>query len=185
MQPGPRSTFRVLGFGWSQDTDTWEVTSETQKRKRVATGKLQGWAESVVFFAGVAHKHPQSAYAGPKNSLQQEWAFVQTVTPGFGNAFGPLEVALKEIFVPALYQACGRECRSEVSPACLSNRRDWPCPTLPRQPLRTGRRPMLSQETQSRHSGARWNSGRWTNRPASGRVVRPSGDRYRFGKRRL
>ena len=29
---------------------------------------------------------------------------MQRVTPGVGDAFGPVEVALKEIFVPALYQ---------------------------------------------------------------------------------
>ena len=38
-----------------------------------------------------------------KNSLHQEWAFVQRLTPGVGNAFVPVEVALKEIFVPALF----------------------------------------------------------------------------------
>ena len=40
---------------------------------------------------GVARKHPQSAYAGLQKSLQQEWAFVQHVNPGIGNAFGPVE----------------------------------------------------------------------------------------------
>ena len=29
---------------------------------------------------------------------------MQRVTPGVGDAFGPVEVALKEIFVPALFQ---------------------------------------------------------------------------------
>ena len=54
--------------------------------------------------SGVAHKHPQSAYAGLEKSLQQEWAFLQRVTPGVGDAFGPVEEALREIFVPALYE---------------------------------------------------------------------------------
>ena len=54
--------------------------------------------------AGVAHKHLQSAYAGLKKYLQQEWAFVQRVTPGVGEAFGPVEEALREIFVPALFR---------------------------------------------------------------------------------
>ena len=44
--------------------------------------KVQGWTESVSVLAEVAHKHPQSAYAGLQKSLQQEWAFVQRVTPG-------------------------------------------------------------------------------------------------------
>ena len=43
--------------------------------------KVQGWAESVKTLAEVARNHPQSACAGLQNSLQQEWAFVQQVTP--------------------------------------------------------------------------------------------------------
>ena len=44
--------------------------------------KLEGWAESVRTLSRVARKHLQSAYAGLQKSLQQEWAFVQRVTPG-------------------------------------------------------------------------------------------------------
>ena len=35
-------------------------------------GKVEGWAASVKTLAGVARKHPQSAYAGLQKSLQQE-----------------------------------------------------------------------------------------------------------------
>ena len=65
--------------------------------------KVQGWKEPVAILAGVALKHPQSAYAGLQNSLQQEWAFVHRVTPGVGAAFGPVEETLREVFVPALF----------------------------------------------------------------------------------
>ena len=58
----------------------------------------------VSVLAGVAHKHPQSAYAGLQKDLQQEWDFVQRVTPGVGEAFGPVEEALREIFVMALFR---------------------------------------------------------------------------------
>ena len=33
--------------------------------------KVQGWMESVNVLAGVAHKHPQFAYAGLQKSLQK------------------------------------------------------------------------------------------------------------------
>ena len=49
----------------------------------------------------------QTAYAGLHKSLQQEWAFVQQVTPGIGNAFGPVETALKETFMTALFEGLG------------------------------------------------------------------------------
>ena len=68
---------------------------------------IKGWTESVEILAGVSRKHPQSAYAGLQKSLQQEWAFVQRVTPGIGDAFRPVETALKENFVPALFEVLG------------------------------------------------------------------------------
>ena len=67
--------------------------------------KIQGWTESVKILAGVALKQPQSAYAGVQKSLQQEWAFMQRLTLGVGDDFDPVEVGLKEIFVPALFQS--------------------------------------------------------------------------------
>ena len=69
--------------------------------------KVQEWMESAKYLLGVAHNHPQSAYAGLHKSFQQEWAFVQRVTPGIGNAFGPVEQALQESFIPDLFQGLG------------------------------------------------------------------------------
>ena len=66
--------------------------------------KIQGWKELVAILAGVALKHPQSAYAGMQKSLQQECDFVQRVTPGVGAAFGLVEEALWEVFVPVLFR---------------------------------------------------------------------------------
>ena len=66
--------------------------------------KITGWTESVTILAGVIQKHLQSAYAVLQKSLQQEWDFVQRVTPGVGDSFGPAEDALKETFVPELFE---------------------------------------------------------------------------------
>ena len=57
--------------------------------------------------AGVSCKHLQSAYAGLQKSLQQEWALVQRLTPGIGNVFVLVELALKESFVPELVEVLG------------------------------------------------------------------------------
>ena len=67
---------------------------------------MEGWAESVRTLAGVARKHPQSAYKGLQKSLQQEWAFVQRVTPGIGDAFGPVE-EITTAFLPELFEGVG------------------------------------------------------------------------------
>ena len=66
--------------------------------------KIKGWTDSVAILAWIARKHPQSAYAKLQKSLQQEWAFVQRVTPGVGDSFGYVETALKETFVLALFE---------------------------------------------------------------------------------
>ena len=69
--------------------------------------KITGWAESVETLTRVSRKHPYSAYAGLQKSLQQEWAFVQKVTSAIVNAFSPLEKALRETFVTALFKGLG------------------------------------------------------------------------------
>ena len=66
-----------------------------------------GWAESVRTLAGVACKHPQPTYVGLQNSLQQEWAFVQRVIPGIGDAFGPVEEEIAKLFLPELFEGVG------------------------------------------------------------------------------
>ena len=60
--------------------------------------KVEGRTESIATLARVALKHSQSTYAVLKKSLQQEWDFVQRVTPGVGAAFTPVEEALREVF---------------------------------------------------------------------------------------
>ena len=69
--------------------------------------KITWWADSVDILARVSRKHPQSAYAGLQKSLQQEWVFVQRVTPSIGDAFGPVETARMETFVLALFEGLG------------------------------------------------------------------------------
>ena len=57
--------------------------------------------------AGAFRKHPQSAYTGLQKTLQQERAFLQQITPDIGDAFGPVEKALWETFLLALFEGIG------------------------------------------------------------------------------
>ena len=109
--------------------------------------KIKGWTESVAILSGVTQKLPQSAYAGLQKSLQQEWAFMQRVTPGVSNSFGPVEKAMKETIVPSELEVLQKGVMEQGVTRLPSNRRDWPFLTLPRRPLRTGWRPVLSQDT--------------------------------------
>ena len=80
--------------------------------------KVERWEESVHTLAGVARKHPKSAYAGLQKSLQQEWAFMQQVTPGIGEEFGPVEEEIAKAFFPALFEGVGDGAPGGKSPAC-------------------------------------------------------------------
>ena len=71
------------------------------------SGKVEGWADSVGTLAGVSCKQPQSAYTRLQKLLQQEWAFVQRVTPGIGYAFRPVEKVLQDTFLPDLFEGLG------------------------------------------------------------------------------
>ena len=66
--------------------------------------KVQIWADSVKTLAGLARKYPQLAYVVLQRSLQQEWAFVQWVAPGIGDAFGLAEEALRKTFLTVLFR---------------------------------------------------------------------------------
>ena len=65
--------------------------------------KASSWAEAVGELAVVAKRFPQTAYAGLQKSLQQEWQFVQRVTPGIGAAFAAIEASIRDRFLPALF----------------------------------------------------------------------------------
>ena len=56
--------------------------------------KVCNWAGGVKTMSGVAHNHPQAAYAGLQKSLKQEWVFVQCATQRLGDDFRPVEKAL-------------------------------------------------------------------------------------------
>ena len=71
---------------------------------------------------------------------------MQRVTPGIGDDFGPVEKALRETFVPALFEGLGDGVPERGVTACQSNRRDWPFMTQPKQPQRTGQRPVSSHD---------------------------------------
>ena len=66
--------------------------------------KVVGWRDLVATLAGVERWHPQTDYTVLQKSLQQEWAFVQHVTPGIGMDFKPVEDELRVTFLPDLFQ---------------------------------------------------------------------------------
>lgn len=51
----------------------------------------------------VAHRYPQTAFAGLSHYLQGEWQYLQRVTPNIDKAFAPVEAAIAQTFLPALF----------------------------------------------------------------------------------
>ena len=110
----PRNVSQVEEFfrGMGLKVVTWSrylggLIGEGEAEKSCLYGKVAGWAESVKNLTGVSRKHPQSAYSGLQKSLHQEWEFMQRVTPGIGDAFGPVEKALQETFLPEIFEGLG------------------------------------------------------------------------------
>ena len=64
---------------------------DQESYKAWLTEKVEGWTHLSEVLAGVVRRYPQSDYAGLQNSLQQEWDFVQLVTPYIGELFYPVE----------------------------------------------------------------------------------------------
>ena len=59
---------------------------------------------SIEALARVARKYPQSAYAGYSQSLQAEMQYICRVVPGVGKLLEPVEAAIREYLIPALFK---------------------------------------------------------------------------------
>jgi len=62
------------------------------------------WSENVRQLAQIAKRYPQTAFAGLSKSLQAEWQYLPRVTPNCKDSFGPIEEAIGETFLLALFQ---------------------------------------------------------------------------------
>ena len=67
--------------------------------------QIQAWVDGVDRLAKIAKRFPQTAFAGLSRSLQSEWHYVQRVTPGCSEHFAPLEEAISQRFLPALFDS--------------------------------------------------------------------------------
>jgi hypothetical protein len=62
------------------------------------------WTDAVGELAYVAENHPQVAYTGMQESLQQKGQFLQRVTEVVDDEFCNIEAALKQLCRPNSYQ---------------------------------------------------------------------------------
>ena len=74
-----------------------------ESRAEWLKGMVDGWVYGVRTLAAIAVKYPQTAYAGLASSLQGEWQYLCRTTPGVASALAPVEAAIREDFLPALF----------------------------------------------------------------------------------
>ena len=90
---------------WSNIIEAmWNVVKVVTIPWEIWWDVFRGWSELVTTLTGVARRHPQTTYVVLQKSLQQEWAFVQRVTPDIGIYFQAVEYKLRYTFLPALFQ---------------------------------------------------------------------------------
>jgi hypothetical protein len=65
--------------------------------------KIQKWTSAVKSLAKIAKRYPQAAFAGFTKSLQAEWQYLQRVTDNIEMMFQPVEKAITEDLIPALF----------------------------------------------------------------------------------
>ena len=95
--------------------------------------QIQQWVKGIKALAKVARRYPQTAYAGLQKSLQSEWMYLQRVTDRVSDDFAPIERAIQEDFLPALFDARKEEIAEMRPLLALSVRRAGlgiPVPTL-------------------------------------------------------
>ena len=79
----------------------------TAKQLEWLRPQIQQWIEGIEKLAKVAKRYPQTAYAGLVKSLQTEWTYLQRVVPELEEVMAPIEEAIKDTFLPALFQEEG------------------------------------------------------------------------------
>jgi hypothetical protein len=99
-----RSEFKDLGFQVTTGSRyLGGYVGSSHEQELWVQEKVSLWTSAVTDLAFTALSHPQTAFAGLQKSLQHEWQFVQRVIDGIGDSFSPLEEAISNIFLPALF----------------------------------------------------------------------------------
>ena len=96
------------------------LVGSDEANQRCDEYKVENWVAWVNHLAGFARAFPHKNYNGLKMFHHQEWQSVQKITPGVGNLFLPMESALSDNFIPALF---GR--RREVITDSIGNQITW------------------------------------------------------------
>ena len=76
-----------------------------ESKKEWVNEKINTWTEAIRSLSKVAQSSPHCAFVGIQKSLQSEWIHLQRVLSGIQDAFGPIEEAITNSFLPAVLNA--------------------------------------------------------------------------------
>ena len=77
------------------------IGSEEFKRQYVQD-KVSKWVQDITTLAEIARDEPQAAYSSFTKAISHRWTYVQRTIPNISDLFEPLELAIREKFIPAL-----------------------------------------------------------------------------------
>ena len=76
--------------------------------------KVEEWVHCVEVLAKCAYTQPQTAYSGFVLVLQNEWTHLSRIVPNVGPLLAPIETAIREKFIPALFGISPSELTGEL-----------------------------------------------------------------------
>jgi hypothetical protein len=77
---------------------------DADERDKWIEEKVAEWEKTIMGLAKIGQRYPQTAYSAMMRSLQQEWQFIQRAVKGMDELFHPIETAIHEHLLPALFK---------------------------------------------------------------------------------
>ena len=93
--------------------------------------QVESWVRSIKLLSRAAKRFPQTSFAALTRPLQTEWTYLQRVVPDVALSFAPIEEALAESFLPALF---GGKARSSKGPNFTPSEIWWTWNSKPLHP---------------------------------------------------
>ena len=90
------------------------VYGDAAEKEEWVKKKVEKWVDSVKTLGKCAYTQPQAAYAGFVLSLQNEWTYLSRIVPNVGPLLAPIEVAIREYFIPPLLGISPSELSGEL-----------------------------------------------------------------------
>jgi len=90
------------------------VYGDAAEKEEWVKKKVEQWVYCVEVLGKCAYTQPQAAYVAFVLSLQNEWTYISRIVPNVGPLLAPIEVAIREKFIPPLFGISPSELSGEL-----------------------------------------------------------------------